>query len=51
MSFFHEYTVLDPSGQTVSLFPEEPKFVLQDLKLYIPSKLTIMCVYLLLFGQ
>ena len=46
MSFFQEYTVLDPSGQTVGLFPSGPygpsgnklRFVLQDLKLYIPSK-------------
>ena len=55
MSFFQEYTVLDPSGQTVSLFPEGPKalqeinseFVLQDLKLYIPSKThDNVCLYI-----
>ena len=44
--FLKEYTVLDPEGQTLSLFPEGPKalqeissqFVLKDLKLYIPEE-------------
>ena len=53
MSFFQEYTVLDLSGQTVSLFPSG-FLALQEINSVCPSgsktvysfkKLKIMCVY------